>query len=518
MVARSHPSLRRSSRRGDQASSAASVTEIQPPGALILSHRAKRNRIPSISDAENLQKKRKTDHFDNPSHYKFPLRSRPNDEPLQPLPLKNGATPVSPIQKKVNPTTGVPIQDHINKAAAQKKPQQWQCPHSNNDKRSLRSQDGGSRSKSELSLYFTNYEQMLSLEAAKPGTDTPDHNNSRLIDEDLLTAKTQITLIDDLVLFPVLQTASLVANHNSQVHDSDPFGSRNPLHNAHRVDLTLTFQGHTPRRIIKDSLPEDVFHKAHRKAERHEKQLRNIEKERAQHEKVQLDRLLEELKGPDWLKVMGISGITESEKKLYEPKRVFFVREVAGLIEKFRHWKEEEKRRKLEREQALLAEEEGLDDKQLDEDDEDDDDDSEQEITSPQAPISPITTSSPPDTNDVDAAAARQLHQEAISASSSSNTAHPRKKKLPIPSSTHPPPLLLRSSPSQKDPGFFFAKSHMREAAIAGHRRGRNKLVFGEPVPDPEVQDFQLPSSILTRETIRQRARLKRRLKRGSSE
>lgn len=37
------------------------------------------------------------------------------------------------------------------------------------ERRSLRSHDGGSRSKSELAMYFHNYEQMLSLEPKKPG-------------------------------------------------------------------------------------------------------------------------------------------------------------------------------------------------------------------------------------------------------------------------------------------------------------------------------------------------------------
>ena len=36
-------------------------------------------------------------------------------------------------------------------------------------RRSLRSHDGGSRSKSELAMYFQNYEQMISLEPQKPG-------------------------------------------------------------------------------------------------------------------------------------------------------------------------------------------------------------------------------------------------------------------------------------------------------------------------------------------------------------
>lgn len=35
--------------------------------------------------------------------------------------------------------------------------------------RNLRSHDGGSRSKSELALYFSNYDEILSMEARDPG-------------------------------------------------------------------------------------------------------------------------------------------------------------------------------------------------------------------------------------------------------------------------------------------------------------------------------------------------------------
>lgn len=37
------------------------------------------------------------------------------------------------------------------------------------DKRILRSQDGGLRSKSELALYFANYDELVSIEAKNPG-------------------------------------------------------------------------------------------------------------------------------------------------------------------------------------------------------------------------------------------------------------------------------------------------------------------------------------------------------------
>lgn len=172
MVARSRPTLRRSSRRNNQTPSAALVTETPEPSTLTLSHPPKRNRIPSVSEAETLKKRRKIEHYEYSPKYKFPLRSRPNNEPLQSLPLKIGTNPVTSVQKVDASTPCTRRQNHSSQNAAQKlhqqQPQQ-QCQSQSTDKRTLRSQDGGSRSKSELSLYFTNYEQMLTLEPAKPG-------------------------------------------------------------------------------------------------------------------------------------------------------------------------------------------------------------------------------------------------------------------------------------------------------------------------------------------------------------
>lgn len=231
------------------------------------------------------------------------------------------------------------------------------------------------------------------------------------------------------------------------------------------------------RRAIKDTLPEEVYQKAHRKAERHEKQLRNIEKERAQHEKVQLDRLLDELKGPDWLKVMGISGVTDSEKKLYEPKRSLFIKEVNALIAKFRHWKEEEKRRRVEREQLLSGDLEddfeseaaadGDDEEEADDDDSDSD--AEQESASP----------SGPDTSEMDAAAARQLHQEAIGASAfparsqelpASTTTLSRQRPRKLSTLSGPRPISTPESHGSRSP-----HGRRRRGSIRG-RGGRGGL------------------------------------------
>ena len=235
-----------------------------------------------------------------------------------------------------------------------------------------------------------------------------------------------------------------------------------------------------------DPLSDDIYFKAHRRAERQEKQLRNIERERAQHEKVQLERLLEGLKGHDWLRVMGISGITDSEKKSFESKRDWFVREVTFLIDKFRRWKEEEKRRKVEKELSVKADEE-----------EDDEDEDEAGGSSGNSAISP---------QDVDALAALQLQNESVSASRTK-----RKGKHAILASLQPPPL-------ERPFTSFYSKPYMREAALGKHRRGRTRFAFGQIVPELAERPFDLPREMLTDDAIRASARSRRRARRESKD
>ncbi len=239
-------------------------------------------------------------------------------------------------------------------------------------------------------------------------------------------------------------------------------------------------------------MSDAVFHKAHRRAERQEKQLRNIEKERAQHEKVQLERLLDGLKGHDWLRVMGITGITDTEKKGYEPKRDYFIHEVASLIEKFKMWKEEEKRRKLEKDQALSTEE-MMDGSVADE----------------TASVAVLSHGDPPDLSDADAWAARQLHQEAVSAIGQRQR---KRRQHDQGSSTSLQPL----PPEQKPFLSFYSKTYLREAAIGKHRRGRSRTAFGCLIPEIPERTFHLPSDFLTEDALAARARSRRRVRRES--
>ncbi|KAL4977739.1 something about silencing, SAS, complex subunit 4-domain-containing protein [Aspergillus desertorum] len=354
-------------------------------------------------------------------------------------------------------------------------------------RRCLRSHDGGSRARSELALYFPNYDQIMSLEPPKTG---------------LISGRTVIKLIDDLLEPPIPSCA---------FSSSDPdtlFG--NPLVNLHKCDV-IALPDSRPKNDPgpdteagekgeeEDPLNEEFYFKAHRRHERQEKQLRNIERDRAQHDQQQLDRLLHELQSHDWLRVMGITGrsLSEQEKKLYEPKRDYFITEISALLQKFKIWKEEEKRRKLDKDYKPASfhsdaanEPSHVFAKDYERKDEDED----------------AIAESPRD--DVDALAARQLLQEAHSA-----TAGRRPKP-----ETGQQDLLQPALPPLPDPlkpfTSFFAKPYLRAQAMSGNRKGRTRLAFGHPIPEVAEREFELPRDILTPETIKDCQRKRRRMKR----
>lgn len=224
-----------------------------------------------------------------------------------------------------------------------------------------------------------------------------------------------------------------------------------------------------------------MYFTQHRRAERKEKQLRNIEKERAMHEKVQLERLLDGLQGPDWLKVMGITGVTDGERRDWEPKRDYFVKEVEALVDKFRIWKEEEKRQRAEKEAALARRD--------DEDDEEDEESAESDVAN---------------VNGADPSESEQREKE---------PKPPQPRRPPRPHG-----YLLPFLPPEPSTPFtsFYAKPHLRAAALGKHRHGRNASAFGHPIPDFEEHEFALPDEYLTIEALRDHARKRRRQKRES--
>ncbi|KAA8617209.1 SAS4 domain-containing protein [Pyrenophora tritici-repentis] len=225
-----------------------------------------------------------------------------------------------------------------------------QSTASSQDKRSLRSHDGGSRLKSDLAVYFCNYDDIIAgvpKEAEFLQPDTPIY----IVDEPL-KSKSPLPVTPDPSPNTASPTRSRQARHTSPCSPA-PAPAPAQSSTTFRV-CNFSNAVHHPVHD-EDPLADAVYFTQHRRAERKEKQLRNIEKERAMHEKVQLERLLDGLQGPDWLKVMGITGVTDGERKDWEAKRSYFVKEVEALVDKFRVWKEEEKRLRAEKEAALAA-------------------------------------------------------------------------------------------------------------------------------------------------------------------
>ncbi|PYH47660.1 acetyltransferase SAS4-like domain-containing protein [Aspergillus saccharolyticus JOP 1030-1] len=396
-------------------------------------------------------------------------------------------------------------------------------PNASESRRSLRSNDTGSRARSELAAYFPNYEELLSLEPPKT---------------EFLAGSTTIKLIDDLPVPPLAQTTS-----NLELDLERPF--KNPLVNLNNCEVISLPEPSSPSPPSdpEDPLDESIFFRAHRRNERQEKQLRNIERDRAQHEKQHLDRLLDELQGHDWLRIMGISSHTEQDKKLYEPKRDYFIREISAVLQKFKIWKEEEKRRKLDKDKAAdlvhsdAKETTALTTTSATADDDDG-------MTAPSEAGAgaghPGATGNaqrysgdPPDPNDVDAWAARQLLQEARSATTTTMTGPTGKRpkttltapkrttitayfkpKADSSTKTSPPPPPLDP---EKPFTSFFTDPDAREAALSANRKGhRTPYAFGHRIPDLQVHDFELPPDILTPEAIDSCRRQRRRMKRAS--
>jgi hypothetical protein len=372
------------------------------------------------------------------------------------------------------------------------------------DTRSLRSKAGGSRLKSDLATYFPNFDEIISGAPAEPGMQNA-HLCDSLTVADYVKVNEPIRIVDEPIHDATTTTQKLPPKRQIKSNHT-PFET---------IDLlSLTTLPPTPSH--EDPLDDSVFLKAHRRAERREKQLRNIEKERAQHEKGQLEHLLECLLGPDWLRTMGITGITDGARKEYEPKRDHFIKEVRTLLNKFRVWREAEKR--MMQGKTVLAEDDEAEEEQ--EVKEEDGESSACAGTSDHA-----STAAPLDSSDVDAWAARQLHQEARHHQRLHHQHHQHHRNNHRPPSSNkvkqqqPPP-----PPSPEQPFLsFFAKAHERDAALgrgAAKRHGARRavLAFGRPLPDVDECEFELPAEYLTAQALMANARKRRRMNRGKEE
>ena len=320
-----------------------------------------------------------------------------------------------------------------------------------------------------------------------------DQDDVKLIILGSLSTDTSIQIIDEPFIItkrsPKLRrnVATNGSAESSQPRNtiSLPFRTLTQYNGAQIVDFSSFDRVNHDRT---DPLDDSFYLKSHQRAERKEKQLRNIEKEKGMHEKLQLERLLDGLQGPDWLRVMGISGITASERKEFEPKRDYFIQEVQSLIDKFMAWKEEEKRLRYSNESCVHNKfyRNSFDRKH--------------EAPESVENISIDETAS----TDLDVWASKQLQEEARSAST---LQYPNKQEN----------LPLQSIPSIIKPfTSFYSKTYLRTAALGKTRQGRNATAFGHPIPEFAMREFSLPESYLTKDVLRANARKRRRLRRGA--
>ncbi|KAK7984225.1 cytochrome P450 [Apiospora arundinis] len=407
-----------------------------------------------------------------------------------------------------------------------------QPPKEQQGGRKLRSQEQ-TRFKSELSAYFPDYDEVI-------GNDAKEQH--------VLNVDTPIVIIDTnttpdapphgVRILPSRHAAhhhagpaSTTAKTASQVaHPYSTFASPNDAFpvKSYGDDLyTNLFESEIVGDALHqedvddddedDPLADEHYEAAHRRAERLEKSIRNTERGRAQHERDQIVRLLNDLQGHDWLRTMGVNGVTESRKKTFEPARDHFIHGCQSILEKFRHWTLEEKRLKLERERALAEREagsEGSEEPSELEEDEDEVEDSDQDdemisADSDREIADSVSDGDPPDHSDVDASIAKQLHEEALARTKYTASTGARRSRTDLPPHApefYEPPREFTS---------FFIKRHEREASLRKSRRGRTVMAWGHPIPEVEEDDFDLTEEYRDEDYMKSRARRKRRDKRG---
>ena len=148
----------------------------------------KRTRISSISSREHPKKRRRLSEDEPLSQVKIPVRNK--------IPQKSSSPHIvsPPVLQRITEGTqtidsGPPTPasneyihfQQIEQEARASIRAGGQVLRTHNEKRSLRSHDGGSRPcRSELALFFNNFDQLLNLEPPNPGMFVNDHSSSPL--------------------------------------------------------------------------------------------------------------------------------------------------------------------------------------------------------------------------------------------------------------------------------------------------------------------------------------------------
>jgi hypothetical protein len=174
MVAGSRSSLRRPTLRASE-DTPPLLSQSRDAGNAI---RSKRVRASTITGQEqSLKRRRLSDNNNEIPHLRIPLRSRGAPK------LLSSAVPptvISTTDVSTNPSiaasplespSGKPQYEQIKiiEARAKASIRGGSLAPSHDERRKLRSEDGGSRAKTELAQYFPDFEEMLSLKPADPG-------------------------------------------------------------------------------------------------------------------------------------------------------------------------------------------------------------------------------------------------------------------------------------------------------------------------------------------------------------
>jgi hypothetical protein len=257
--------------------------------------------------------------------------------------ITNGVTTILAATETSSHTSSaisLSVADHAKDSAT---------PGKTEEKRVLRSKDGSSRVTSELARFFADYEEIVFGAPKEPGqyNGSTDFGVAQLTISEFLTSGTVLYIADTK---NKVSQAKPPQPARTEVPDSqeepaiDDSTSAQQSRQIESVDLSIYKK---EAAVFKeDPLGDHLYVKAHRRAERKEKQLRNIEKEHALHEKAELEKLLDDLRGSEWLRAMGVTGVADTDRKKYMTHRDYFISRVVALLDKFTAWKDQEKEHK----------------------------------------------------------------------------------------------------------------------------------------------------------------------------
>lgn len=265
------------------------------------------------------------------------------------------------------------------------------------------------------------------------------------------------------------------------------------------IDLEAEARASNSRltRFSVDPLADDLYIRPHTSMGREEKRLRNVERDRAAHDKQRYEDRLEKLRGLDWIKTFNLGriavklGTTEMEKR-----KAGVIKWHESLLDKFKAWKEEERRRKLALGGRMSRSLTNSQDRET----------AEFEDQVWQATCGEEVDDQEPEEKDI--------YAIAVDSDEEGDNLHRPKQHRYIPKSLKPPHRPgAAESQKKKQPGpkpftSFYENPHMRQAVLNTSRKSsRNLKPFGVPLPELEEKEFELPDEYYQKTARHLRAR-----------